>query len=95
MPVIERLIRATYKLLATATLKGAALACAFAGILVAAIVGHAAFSAKAENAAMVGVSKCRTGIGELDRVLGGGIVAGSLSLVGGDPGGGGVSKLAT
>jgi len=27
-----------------------------------------------------------TGIGELDRVLGGGIVAGSLILVGGDPG---------
>lgn len=27
-----------------------------------------------------------TGIGELDRVLGGGIVAGSLTLVGGDPG---------
>ena len=28
-----------------------------------------------------------TGIGELDRVLGGGIVPGSLTLVGGDPGG--------
>ena len=27
-----------------------------------------------------------TGIGELDRVLGGGIVQGSLTLVGGDPG---------
>ena len=26
------------------------------------------------------------GIGELDRVLGGGIVSGSLTLVGGDPG---------
>ena len=30
--------------------------------------------------------KLLTGIGELDRVLGGGIVAGSMSLVGGDPG---------
>ena len=31
-------------------------------------------------------SKILTGIGELDRVLGGGIVQGSLTLVGGDPG---------
>lgn len=31
-------------------------------------------------------SRIATGIGELDRVLGGGIVPGSLSLVGGDPG---------
>ena len=30
--------------------------------------------------------RCPTGIGEFDRVLGGGIVAGSLTLVGGDPG---------
>ena len=30
--------------------------------------------------------KLLTGIGELDRVLGGGIVAGSMTLVGGDPG---------
>ena len=27
-----------------------------------------------------------TGMGELDRVLGGGIVSGSLTLIGGDPG---------
>ena len=31
-------------------------------------------------------SRCQTGFQELDRVLGGGIVAGSLVLVGGDPG---------
>lgn len=31
-------------------------------------------------------TRCKTGIGELDRVLGGGIVRGSLILVGGDPG---------
>ena len=30
--------------------------------------------------------RCRTGIAELDRVLGGGLVAGSAVLVGGDPG---------
>jgi DNA repair protein RadA/Sms len=32
------------------------------------------------------VQRTRTGIGELDRVLGGGLVAGSLALVGGEPG---------
>lgn len=31
-------------------------------------------------------SRCKTGLNELDRVLGGGIVQGSLVLVGGDPG---------
>ena len=31
-------------------------------------------------------ARCQTGFQELDRVLGGGIVAGSLVLVGGDPG---------
>lgn len=34
----------------------------------------------------IGTTRCTTGIGELDRVLGGGIVPGSLVLVGGDPG---------
>src|SRR5215218_7249527 len=32
------------------------------------------------------VDRMRTGIGELDRVLGGGIVPGSLVLIGGSPG---------
>src|SRR5215216_4663312 len=32
------------------------------------------------------VERMRTGIGELDRVLGGGLVAGSLVLIGGSPG---------
>ncbi len=32
------------------------------------------------------VERLRTGIGELDRVLGGGVVPGSLVLIGGDPG---------
>ena len=31
-------------------------------------------------------TRCRTSVGELDRVLGGGLVAGSLVLIGGDPG---------
>ena len=31
-------------------------------------------------------ARTKTGIGELDRVLGGGIVAGSVILIGGDPG---------
>ena len=30
--------------------------------------------------------RCKTGIGELDRVLGGGMVYGSVILIGGDPG---------
>ena len=33
-----------------------------------------------------GADRVRTGLGELDRVLGGGVVAGSLVLIGGDPG---------
>ena len=40
-----------------------------------------ALDAKAEDA-----SRALTGIGELDRVLGGGLVAGSAVLIGGDPG---------
>ena len=33
-----------------------------------------------------GVSRMATGVGELDRVLGGGVVPGSVILLGGDPG---------
>lgn len=36
--------------------------------------------------ALEATERQRTGIGELDRVLGGGVVAGSLVLIGGDPG---------
>lgn len=35
---------------------------------------------------VVGEARCRTGLGEFDRVLGGGVVPGSLVLIGGDPG---------
>ena len=35
---------------------------------------------------MVGENRLRTGISELDRVLGGGVVPGSVILIGGDPG---------
>lgn len=35
---------------------------------------------------LAGIERLETGIGELDRVLGGGIVAGSVLLIGGDPG---------
>ena len=33
-----------------------------------------------------GEVRLRTGIGELDRVLGGGLVTGGITLIGGDPG---------
>jgi DNA repair protein RadA/Sms len=39
-----------------------------------------------EIRAEAGGARMRTGIGELDRVLGGGVVTGSLVLIGGDPG---------
>ena len=56
--------------------------------------GSASKAAKATESEVVALSevsvreddKLLTGIAELDRVLGGGIVAGSLTLVGGDPG---------
>jgi len=35
---------------------------------------------------IIGENRLRTGIGELDRVLGGGVIPGSVMLVGGDPG---------
>lgn len=41
---------------------------------------------KLDNIAPINEVRTKTGIGELDRVLGGGIVQGSLTLVGGDPG---------
>src|SRR5262245_25450941 len=39
-----------------------------------------------KDIAMERDDRVRTGIGELDRVLGGGVVRGSLVLIGGDPG---------
>jgi DNA repair protein RadA/Sms len=42
---------------------------------------------------LVGAARMRTGIGELDRVLGGGLVPGSLVLIGGEPGVGKSSLL--
>jgi DNA repair protein RadA/Sms len=39
-----------------------------------------------DQVAPEGAERVRTGVGELDRVLGGGVVRGSLVLIGGDPG---------
>ena len=58
-------------------------------------IAHSGYTGAAVDAAVVtplvdivGVAESRspTGIGELDRVLGGGLVAGSVVLIGGDPG---------
>ena len=48
--------------------------------------GKGAKPALLQDIAMEQMSRVRTGIGELDRVLGGGIVPGALILLGGDPG---------
>ena len=51
--------------------------------------GNAAGSARITpltSVAMASEPRTRTGIGELDRVLGGGLVEGSVVLIGGDPG---------
>lgn len=48
--------------------------------------GRAAAPAVLSGISIVEENRVSTGIGELDRVLGGGIVQGSLTLVGGDPG---------
>lgn len=48
--------------------------------------GRAAAPAVLSEISIVEENRVSTGIGELDRVMGGGIVQGSLTLVGGDPG---------
>ncbi len=48
--------------------------------------GTGAKAMKLEEIPEENASRASTGIGELDRVLGGGVVEGSLMLVGGDPG---------
>lgn len=52
----------------------------------AAIMGHAAVPTRINDITIEHEDRTSTGFGELDRVLGGGIVRGSLVLVGGDPG---------
>ncbi len=66
---------------------------ALRGVGSAAGSGHAARSAAAAGsvpevleAAAIEAERLPTGLGEFDRVLGGGLVAGSVTLIGGDPG---------
>src|SRR5207342_312558 len=51
-------------------------------------VGDAAVSAPQPIAEIdeLGAARLPTGVSELDRVLGGGLVAGSVTLIGGEPG---------
>ena len=47
---------------------------------------EAAGSQPLQQVSMDGVARMNTGLAELDRVLGGGLIAGSVVLIGGDPG---------
>ena len=63
----------------------------YAGMTPAQGAGHGTRRSKAQPSVLSEITireedRLTTGIGELDRVLGGGIVQGSLTLVGGDPG---------
>lgn len=49
-------------------------------------IGRAGRPAPLSEIEVVGAPRRKTGIGELDRVLGGGVVPGSVILIGGDPG---------
>src|SRR5512145_3100179 len=72
---------------------GSCPSCGTAGTL-SETVSEARFSRAREGAATVALSEVQprdleriaTGIGELDRALGGGLVAGQVALLGGDPG---------
>ncbi|MBM3314073.1 DNA repair protein RadA, partial [candidate division WOR-3 bacterium] len=50
------------------------------------IAGAGARPVKLSQVEAKAASRCPTGLGELDRVLGGGLVPGSLLLIGGEPG---------
>mgnify|MGYP003520883169 FL=1 len=52
----------------------------------AAAAGAEAVPLSLASVAAAGEERLGTGLGEFDRVLGGGLVAGSVTLIGGDPG---------
>ncbi|TEU30170.1 DNA repair protein RadA [Alkanindiges illinoisensis] len=57
-----------------------------AGIVAGGYAGQASSVTKLNKISMARETRLSTGIGEFDRVLGGGLVTGSVVLIGGDPG---------